>query len=584
MRKIIDSPELPDKMPLMKQPSVHWNSKINRVMLTWIIFGVLLLSAACAPTVASPTAPAVPASSTPTETRSPSPTATPVPTGTSAPSPTPQPRLTFPPEGPDQDKFPSGISPLTGLRLQDPTMLNLPAVLVSISNMPPTARPQAGLSFVPWNYEIFIAEGTTRFMSVFYGDLPRRISNDLGDCPVNTTIFQPHGSWVGKRVWLDENKDGIQEPWEAGVGGVCVRLIDTASGKQLASTSTDSNGYYAFDTSGLQATSDYTLDFKIPVAYQFTQPNLGFDNLDSDADPASGEVHFTYNGATDMSLDAGLVLVKPGQPVYAASDIAPARTYVGPIRSGRLTYNDFHAMYPASCLIYASAGDGIRQQLKGCEIIFGAEPTESPNTALLDTLHLLELAQQNKVPNQPVNYSGHLFDPVPPASGLPAATLWTYFHAFSQALWQYDPVSGSYLRQTDDGDGKGVFHMDTDRLTGRQLSFENLAIIMADYTVFRHGQYDINLCCGFEGFAFVFRDGQMYKVRWSTTNGAWEKATGLLRPLHFTFPDRTPFPLKPGRTWVSVMTINSAMKDLLNGKWQALFAMPDDTAPPKNVK
>ena len=576
----------------MEQPSVRRNFKINRAILTWITFGVLLLSSACTSISASPTPRAAPASPTPTETLPPSPTTAPVPTGTSTPAPTAQPRLTSQPEGPDQDKFPSGVSPLTGLRLQDPSMLNLSAVLVSISNMPPTARPQAGLSFVPWNYEIFIAEGTTRFMSVFYGDLPRRIPNDLGDCPVNTAIFQPRGSWVGKRVWLDENKDGIQEPWEAGVGGVCVSLMESThkfgtestSGQLLASTSTDSNGYYAFDTSGLQVSNSYTLEFKLPAAYQFTQPNLGFDNLDSDADPASGEVHFTYNGATDMSQDAGLVLVKPGPPVYAASDIAPTRTYVGPIRSGRLTYNDFHAMYPGSCLIYASAGDGIRQQLKGCEIIFGAEPTESPNTALLDSAHLLELAQQNKPPHQPVNYSGHLFDPAPPDGGLPAATLWIYFHAFSQALWQYDPVSGSYLRETDDGDGKGIFHTDTDRLTGRQLSFENLAIVMADYTVFRHGQYDINLCCGFEGFAFVFRDGQMYKVRWSTTNGAWEKATGLLRPLHFTYPDRTPFPLKPGRTWVSVMTINSAVKDLLNGKWQALFAMPDDIAPPKNVK
>ena len=545
-----------------------------------------MLASACTPGSAGPTVPAaptftataIPATVSPTETAPPSPVAT------STLLPSPQPRQGAQVQGPDLDKFSPGLNPLTGLRLQQPEMLGLPAVLVSISNMPPTARPQAGLSFVPWNYEIFIGEGTTRFMGVFYGDLPRRIPNDLGNCPVNTTIFQPHGSWVGKRVWLDENKDGVQDPWEAGVGGVCVSLIETASGKQLASTSTDSNGYYGFDTSGLQTSNDYTLKFALPAAYQFTTPNLGFDNLDSDADPLSGEAHFSYNGATDFSQDAGLVLVKPGTPQFAASDIAPARTYVGPIRSGRLTYNDFHAMYPASCLIYASAGDGIRQQLKGCEIIFGAEPTESPNTALLDTSHLLELAQQNKVPRQPVNYSGHLFDPAPPPGGLPATSLWTYVHAFSQALWQYDPLSGSYLRQTDEGDGKGLFHIDTDRLTGRQLSFENVAVIMADYTVFRHGQYDINLCCGFEGFAFVFRDGQMYRVRWSTTNGAWEKATGLLRPLHFTNPDRTPFALKPGRTWVSVMTINSAMKDLQNGYWQAIFAMPDDTAPPKNVK
>jgi hypothetical protein len=83
-----------------------------------------------------------------------------------------------------------------------------------------------------------------------------------------------------------------------------------------------------------------------------------------------------------------------------------------------------------------------------------------------------------------------------------------------------------------------------------------------------------------EGYAFLFRDGQMYKIRWSTANRAWEQKTGLLRPLHFTSPDKQPFPLKPGRTWVSMMTINSALKDLQDGKWQAFFAMPDDFATP----
>ena len=127
----------------------------------------------------------------------------------------------------------------------------------------------------------------------------------------------------------------------------------------------------------------------------------------------------------------------------------------------------------------------------------------------------------------------------------------------------------------------GNFHPDTDRLTGRQLAFENVVIILADYQVFRHGQYDIALCCGLEGYAFLFRDGQMYKVRWSTYNGDWEKKTGLRRPLHITGVDKKPFPLKPGRTWVSIMTINSAVKDLKDGKWQALFAMPNDLAPEK---
>ena len=126
--------------------------------------------------------------------------------------------------------FRLGFIQLTGMQVQDASLLNLPAVLVSISNMPPTARPQAGLSFAPWVYELFIGEGTTRFLSVFYAGLPRRIPNDGGTCNSRENIFQPDEAWLGRRVWLDENENGTQEPWEAGVGGICVSLHDALTG------------------------------------------------------------------------------------------------------------------------------------------------------------------------------------------------------------------------------------------------------------------------------------------------------------------------------------------------------------------
>ena len=554
-----------------------YNISMNKRLIFCFLLGLLV--SACSGTGKTPpqTASATPAVTsqppTPTASAPPQKTATPTPTTT------PQSHLLPAASGPDLTDFRAEINPLTGLQVQNASLLKLPAVLVSISNMPPTARPQAGLSFAPWVYELFIGEGTTRFMSVFYGDLPRRIANDTGGCEIRPNILRPSGPWVGNRAWLDENGNGAQDAWEAGVGGVCVRLLEAGSGSVLASISTDANGYYAFDASNFAIAKTYRIKFDIPAAYHFSPANQGLEELDSDPNPVSGELVFTYTGTNDDTLDAGLVLVNPGPAQYAISEIAPQRTYVGPIRSGRLTYNDFVNMYPASCLVYASAGDGIRQQLKGCEIIFGEEPGASPNTALLDISHLKELAEESKLASQPVNYSGHLFDPTPPPGGLPADSLWTYFHAWTQASWQYDPISGRYLRMTDDADGLGVFHADTDRLTGRQLGFENVAIIFADYQVFRHGQYDVDLCCGFEGYAFIFRDGQMYKARWNSANREWEKTTGLLRPLHFTGTDKKPFPLKPGRTWVSVMTINSAMLDQKDGAWKALFAMPNDYPP-----
>ena len=72
--------------------------------------------------------------------------------------------------GPDQ--FPAGTNPLTGLPVSNPDNLTLPPAFVSVTNFPTTARPQAGLSFSPFVFELYIGEGMTRFLAMFYGDFP----------------------------------------------------------------------------------------------------------------------------------------------------------------------------------------------------------------------------------------------------------------------------------------------------------------------------------------------------------------------------------------------------------------------------
>ena len=67
---------------------------------------------------------------------------------------------------------PSVVNPLTGLPVENPENLLLPPALVSVTNFPPSARPQAGLSFSPMVFELFIGEGMTRYLALFYGDYP----------------------------------------------------------------------------------------------------------------------------------------------------------------------------------------------------------------------------------------------------------------------------------------------------------------------------------------------------------------------------------------------------------------------------
>lgn len=542
-----------------------------------VLFICLLLFTACS----SPQS--IPVSVTETATLFSTEPVAPTATAVSSATSTPQPRLPPVTYGPEAEDFPSDINPLTGRALEDPSLLKFPAVLVSISNMPVTARPQAGPGFAPWVYELYIGEGATRFLNVFYGDLPRAIPYVSGGCKVREEIIRPRGEWIGNRVWLDENENGQQDAWEMGVGGVCVRLLDGTHHQVVAETTTDSNGYYAFEHS----TNDVIVQFVRSDSYQFTKPDTGDDDRDSDADMTTGETQSFRADTTASFWDAGLVLMeKPdatpgpfvtGTPpdLLSKSWFIPSETYVGPIRSGRLTYNQIGGMFPNSCLVYASAARDIGERLDACEIVYGVDKT-TPNSALLPVTRLRELAAESLHPRQPVNYSGNVFSETPPQGGHPADEIKVFYHSYTQSAWQYDPVSGTYLRWTDLADGTGTLVPATDRLTERQMSFENVIVIFAEHDRFRHNQLEINFRLGQKNIAYLFRDGQVFKILWSTENRDWEKETGLLRPMHFIDSLGNLVPLRPGRTWLHLVTPFSSVTEQADGNWLVQFVQPYD--------
>jgi hypothetical protein len=461
--------------------------------------------------------------------------------------------------------------------VEDPSLLEFPAVLVSISNMPVTARPQAGPGFAPWVYELFIGEGTTRFLNVFYGDFPRAVPNVSGGCKVRDQIIRPRGEWIGNRVWLDENQNGQQDAWELGIGGVCVRLLNGSNREMLAEITTDSNGYYAFESPDV----DVMIQFIKLDSYEFTKQDTGDDDRDSDAD-SNGETKIFRADSTASFWDAGLILSE--EPVLTPSPVVtgtppnwfiPSEPYVGPIRSGRLTYNQIGGMFPNSCLVYASAAWDIGERLDACEIVFGVDKT-TPNSALLTVARLQELAEDSLNPRQPVNYSGNLFLDEIPEGGQPANEIKVFYHSYTQSSWRYDPVSGTYLRWTDLADGTGTLIAATDRLTQRQISFENVIVIFAEHNRFRHNQLEIDFRLGQKNFAYLFRDGQAFKINWSTENREWEKETGLVRPMHFTDSQGNLIPLHPGRTWVHIITPFSSVADQGDASWLVQFVQPYD--------
>jgi hypothetical protein len=100
-------------------------------------------------------------------------TATPLPPPTVTPLPTLTSTIEAIHYGPD--RFPKDINPFTGLKVDDPAVLDRRPVMVKVSNFPPNGRPQFGLSFADLVFEHFIGEGMNRFSAIFYGQKPEKV-------------------------------------------------------------------------------------------------------------------------------------------------------------------------------------------------------------------------------------------------------------------------------------------------------------------------------------------------------------------------------------------------------------------------
>ncbi len=113
---------------------------------------------------------------------------------------------------------------------------------------------------------------------------------------------------LGDYVWLDQNRNGIQEANETPVAGVRVELFKQIGGSWVSQgvQTTGTDGRYLF--CNLMPAS-YYVRFYAPTNYLFTLANQGADDAkDSDADPTTGNTPTIVLNAGDNQLqwDAGL--------------------------------------------------------------------------------------------------------------------------------------------------------------------------------------------------------------------------------------------------------------------------------------
>jgi len=534
---------------------------MHRYVRSTILTGIILLTllSGCLPTSnAEP-----PPTENPVIVIESPPAPAPTSTATATPIPTSQPTLAPSTYGPDKEDFPANVNPFTGLPVADPDLLRQPALLVSITHFPPEVRPQGGLSFAPWVFEYLIATGTTRFAAIFHGQVPNPEALLTGSCDVRMEPFEQSGILLGNRVWQDQNADGVQSPEEPGVGGVCVNLYDEDE-ELIQQTTTDSNGYYGFNVEA----GTYTLEFVKSEEWDFTEPNIGDENTDSDAGQDSGRIEAIQVDSDVRLWDAGLLPLTEPDP----ADIPPAE--VGPVRSARMIHIHLQNFLQDSCLIYAGATSEIRGQIPGCATVF--KKGDGGMGSMLEISRMVAIADENRRNNgSKFNYANNLFAEDVPAGGTPGKQVDMFFSQLNQSKWAYDPSYQGWLRYVDNTSEQTEFHVDVDRLTGRQIFFENLIVLFVEHEVLAPLIIDMYLQQGEEEKGLVFRDGQMFEIKWSTRAGDYEKQTGFRRPIAFLDKDGNPFPLRPGRSWIIIATPYSEYSEFELGKWKfRIYAPP----------
>lgn len=297
------------------------------------------------------------------------------------------------------------INPLSGQVVDQPGSLCVPPVLVSVSNFPPSARPQAGLAFASQIWETYIGDGMTRFLAIFYGS------------------------------YADE--------------------IQAALDNRLAEGS-----------------------------------------------------------------EAGFV--------------------IGPIRSGRVVFEDIKSLYPKGWLITAGASAEVKQQLTNRSSVFGSNP-EDINSAGLDPQ---DLPGSQECAVEPSMYGDLAFDEAPPEGGEPADFFRIVFNLYNQIGWTWDDAQESYLRSQDQADGSGELEPATEALTGEQLAFDNVLVLWAQHRYVTPTILEMELVYVRDRYGLLFRDGRVYEVKWSTPGGK----------LLVHDESGTAIPLDPGSSFIEVVS------------------------------
>jgi hypothetical protein len=304
----------------------------------------------------------------------------------------------------------------------------------------------------------------------------------------------------------------------------------------------------------------------------FTQENIGYEELDSDIDPSTWQSTVQILDADERHLDVGLI---PSESVLQqnAEREPTFGEQVGPVRSGRLVYIPIHEFMQYSCLIYAGADPRVLKLLPRCALVYGEGDGAG---GFLEIERMKRISAENaEGTHADFNYASNLFAEDLPSGGATAEELHIYTSLMNQSMWIYDPLHQGYLRYVDDVSETPTFHPEIDRLTGRELLFQNVILLEAEHDVWAPRIIEMHLEQGLQGKATLFRDGQKFDIFWDTRATEYEQTSGKRNPIRFTDRDGNPIALRPGHTWIFITTPYSVLSPSGEKVWHLRIYSPE---------
>lgn len=267
-----------------------------------------------------------------------------------------------------------------------------------------------------------------------------------------------------------------------------------------------------------------------------------------------------------------------------ASDGKPA--IFGPIRSGRLPYEPLRMLLNGFLMI-ASGDESVLAELNLYTNVWNPASSDVNGVSVdSQVVENIARAYQNGLGKPVLN--GLVFDRRMLPNGKAGTQLWIPYGGANQVIWKYDSVKDGYLRYQDNYDGK-TFIQATDKQTAQPLVYENVIVLFAGHRALQQEKIEIYLGSVKQAPALLFRDGKMYEISWSSLDQEYYQKTGKMRMMRFLDAHGNLVPLKPGQTWVEVVTSGSpyyetppsmAYEDLYNkkqpgsGAWGVQFLQP----------